>query len=95
VEGKSACGCVRKKESYCGPRCECSGCVNLPLSQEIQQGSGDEDCGSDVDAIDSNGSSSEEELETEVITDRSEFPDIVDGARSKLYSSYSTCMYIV
>ena len=72
---RSACGCVRKKKSYCGPGCECSGCVNLPLSQEIQQGSSDEDDnGSDVNATDSNGSSSEEELETEVITDMSEFP---------------------
>ena len=63
----------------------------LTASQEIQQGSSDEeDCGSDVDATDSNGSSSEEELETEVITNRSEIPDIVDGARSKLYNSYST-----
>jgi len=75
---KRVCGCVRKKKSYCGPGCECSGCVNLPLSQEIQQGSSDEeDSGSDVDATDSNGSSSEEELETEVITDMSEFPDII------------------
>ena len=75
---KRACGCVRKKKSYCGPGCECSGCVNLPFSQEIQQGSSDEeDSGSDVDATDSNGFSSEEELETEVITDMSEFPDII------------------
>jgi len=66
------------KKSYCGPRCECSGCANLPLSQEIQQGSSDEDDNSsDVNATDSNGSSSEEELETEVITDMSEFPVIV------------------
>ena len=27
---KSGCGCVRKKKSYCGPGCECQGCVNLP-----------------------------------------------------------------
>ena len=67
-----------KKKSYCGPGCECSECVNLPFSQEIQQGSSDkEDSGSDVDATDSNGSSSEEEVETEVITGMSEFPDII------------------
>lgn len=67
-----------KKKSYCGPGCEYSECVNLPFSQEIQQGSSDEeDSGSDVDATDSNGSSSEEEVETEVITGMSEFPDII------------------
>ena len=33
----SACGCVRNlKKSDCGPGRECSVCVNLPLSQEIQ-----------------------------------------------------------
>ena len=76
---KGGYGFVRKKKSYCGPGCESQGCVNLPHLQ-TQHGSSDEgDSGSDVDATDSScsESSSEQDLESEGITDTSKFPDIV------------------
>ena len=54
-------------DDYCGPGCECQGCVNIPIHQP-QTASSD----SDTDTIDDeDGSSvarSEESLETELVT---------------------------
>lgn len=75
-----SCGCC-KKDSFCGPGCECQGCTNLPV--EVQQ---DKDGDSSSDEGDSSASEigssdvsedSEGDLQTEIITD--DFPFTVEG----------------
>ena len=59
----SRCGC-KKKSSYCGPGCYCSSCSNIPTQISHKT----EDNGSSESEY-SEESSSEESLETEIITD--------------------------
>ena len=59
----SGCGC-KKKSSYCGPGCYCSSCSNIPTQISHKT----EDNGSSESEY-SEESSSEESLETEIITD--------------------------
>ena len=61
------CGC-KKKDSYCGPGCECHECNNLPLKQveDVIDDQEEPECDSDEDG---SSSSSDEEIETEIITE--------------------------
>ena len=63
------CGC-KKKDSYCGPGCECHECNNLPLKQveDTIDDQEEPECDSDIDNSDED-SSSDEEIETEIITE--------------------------
>ena len=67
------CGC--KKSNYCGPGCECQGCLNLPIQQvEIES---DFDTESSCSSVQSGNEDEADEsdygLETEVITDTDTF----------------------
>ena len=66
------CGC-KKKDSYCGPGCECHECNNLQVEdaiddQEVPECDSDID-NSDIDNSDEDGSSgsSDEEIETDIM----------------------------
>ena len=61
------CGC-KKKDSYCGPGCECHECNNLPLKQvkDVIDDQEESECDSDSDE-DGSSCSSDEEIETEII----------------------------
>ena len=73
------CGC-RKKSSYCGPGCECQGCVNLPVEQDVDA-SADEsaDEGNSSGSASDNSDDSSDEAVTEIITEEFLFtvPDVI------------------
>ena len=72
------CGC-RKKDTYCGPGCECQGCTNLPVqcNDDDDDVSTDDELSSELEVDDSSSSDDDcLEAEAEVITD--EFPFIVE-----------------
>ena len=60
------CKCY-KKDDYCGPGCECQGCVNIPIHQP-QTASSDSNTDTIDDEDGSSVASSEESLETELVT---------------------------
>jgi len=77
------CGC-QKKSSYCGPGCECQGCVNLPVEQHAnEEESADEDNGDSSGLASDSSDESSDELQMEIITE--EFLFIPD--------SYSFCSH--
>ena len=63
------CGCKRK-QAFCGPGCVCSGCKNVPEISTINTHSSEIHSSSDSDV------SSDDDLETEIITDTDYFMPI-------------------
>ena len=69
------CGC-RRKSSYCGPGCECQGCLNLPIDKssittDSDSSSTESNCEESNDDDDATDDS--DELETELVTDIDNF----------------------
>ena len=69
---------MQKKNTFCGPGCECQGCLNLPISNnatndnhDTDNSDNDEDSDADEesDKEDDGNDSNDEFLETEVVTD--------------------------
>ena len=71
---KNKCGnrCI-----YCGPGCECQGCLNLPIQQVEIESESDLDTESSCSSVQSSNEDEADEsdygLETEVITDTDTF----------------------
>ena len=75
------CKC-RKRSNFCGPGCECQGCLNVPVQLPVAQSSNDTDSDENTSTTDSDENTSttdsddsedsiqeeEEQLETEIIT---------------------------
>ena len=65
------CRC-RKKENFCGPGCECQGCVNIPIQQQQQVTPGSDSDSEEEDystsRTESPDSTDNETFETEVVT---------------------------